>query len=383
MSAYLQMGHDTQNLVGSDGLELFTGIILSPLNRNSLSLKKDIPNFRSKGEFSIVFDPQLYYPHTEKTTIQTHPYFPSDFDSADFTNHSWWQSIHSSIHDYIDELGVDIVASPTIDPRTYNDDYYAFSVRNTNDFSNKRNKNLESVWGTFLVNTNDLTDNNQLLRLASFVSQYETEGIYLLFKMDLVPRREIGDNTLITGILKFIKELCLIEKEIIVSFSSSDMLLFKAAGATHCATSKFFNLRRFTPSRYEEKNGRGGQLPYLFVESLLSFLRETDIIRLTDKDYKHLLNQGFSNNTWLEPILGKIYSPDDIAWLAESWRQYLAWFSSMENHLDEVDTVSFVSQILKEAESNWVEINDHNILMDEPRNDGSWLRAWRQALSEL
>ncbi len=33
MSAYLQMGHDTENLVGEADLEEFRGIILSPVNR--------------------------------------------------------------------------------------------------------------------------------------------------------------------------------------------------------------------------------------------------------------------------------------------------------------------------------------------------------------
>ena len=33
MAAYFQMGHHSENLVGEKGLEIFNGILLSPVNR--------------------------------------------------------------------------------------------------------------------------------------------------------------------------------------------------------------------------------------------------------------------------------------------------------------------------------------------------------------
>jgi hypothetical protein len=38
MAAYLQMGHDSENLVGVTGLEGFTGLVLSPVNRSEAQL---------------------------------------------------------------------------------------------------------------------------------------------------------------------------------------------------------------------------------------------------------------------------------------------------------------------------------------------------------
>jgi len=42
------------------------------------------------------------------------------------------------------------------------------------------------------------------------------------------------------------------------------MILWKAAGATNCASGKYFNLRRFTLSRLDEpeENGGGGKANY-------------------------------------------------------------------------------------------------------------------------
>ena len=45
MPAFMQMGHDTENLVGEEGLEKFAGIVLSPVNRFPADLVKNIPIF--------------------------------------------------------------------------------------------------------------------------------------------------------------------------------------------------------------------------------------------------------------------------------------------------------------------------------------------------
>ena len=37
MTAYLQMGHNTENLIGEEDLEEFEGIILSPVNREPVA----------------------------------------------------------------------------------------------------------------------------------------------------------------------------------------------------------------------------------------------------------------------------------------------------------------------------------------------------------
>ena len=42
MACYFQMGHDTENLVGEEDLDLYAGIILSPVNRNPRELAANI-----------------------------------------------------------------------------------------------------------------------------------------------------------------------------------------------------------------------------------------------------------------------------------------------------------------------------------------------------
>jgi hypothetical protein len=161
------------------------------------------------------------------------------------------------------------------------------------------------------------------------------------------------------------------------------MILFRAAGATACATGKFFNLRRFTKSRYNEPDGGGGQLPYWFEHSLLSFIRESDILRLKQGGFDNLVCNGPSDNIWGKAILDNFQKVSYKPWLGNGWRQYLAWFSKASEELDGNDASVIVHDWLKAAENNWIELEDAEILMEEPRNNGRWLRPWRQALAKF
>jgi hypothetical protein len=69
MSAYMQMGHDTENLVGEQDLDEFVGIVLSPVNRDAPTLAENIQIFRARGHYDIVLDPQLYIRFSATATI--------------------------------------------------------------------------------------------------------------------------------------------------------------------------------------------------------------------------------------------------------------------------------------------------------------------------
>jgi hypothetical protein len=183
--------------------------------------------------------------------------------------------------------------------------------------------------------------------------------------------------------MKLIKELSDTKKEVIIAFCSSDMILFKSAGATHCCTGKFFNLRRFTKSRFDASEKGGGQLPYWFEHSLFAFLRESDILRLQKSKYVSLLGTNHSTNFWSQKILKNLKTSNPKAWIAYGWRQYLSWFGRTETELSNDNRIQTARDWLKKAEQNWVVLDENDILFEEPRNNGHWLRPWRQALIDF
>jgi len=380
MSAYHHMGHDTENLIGEKDLVEYAGIILSPVNRSPEILRDHIINFREKGDYDIILDPQLYFPKSERGSLKKYPYFPSNFDTADMTSTAWWNNTIRLLTDLAISLNVSTVVSPVVQPKIWNIDYYSLCAT----ISQTLLRNLKSsdirVLSTIMVNVTELTDSNKVMEIASIVSDKDSDGFYIIFVSDIEPRREFSDETELYGMMCLIKELENTRRPVLVGNCSSEMLLLKSAGATACSTGKFFNLRRFTKSRYEEPAKGGGQLPYWFEHSLLAFLREADILRLLNENFEDLISTHHSNNFWGERILSHLQSTPEKAWLAFSWRQYLSWFGKIELELSTSDSIATVQKWLKEAEENWRMLDDNDLLFDEQRNDGKWLRSWRQAL---
>ena len=56
------------------------------------------------------------------------------------------------------------------------------------------------------------------------------------------------------------------------------------------------------------------------------------------------------------------------------------WFADMEKRAADV---ALTTKTLSDAEAAWLKLEDANILMEEVRNNGSWLRPWRRAIAEF
>jgi len=280
-------------------------------------------------------------------------------------------------------LGVDAVTSPVVHPRTWNDNYFARCARTSSDLTQYLRGSGIRVLATAMVDINYTVDMEALLRMASILSGGENLGYYLVIVTDIDPRRELSDVDELIGIMSLIRELENTSKPVLVSHCSSDMILFKAAGASHCASGKFFNLRRYTRSRFAEPISGGGQLPYWFEHSVLAFLRGADVLRLLAGGFNNLVGTLHSNNYWASQILSNFKATPPRPWVALGWRQYLSWFCKTEQSLQSGNPQVLVREWLRTAENNWRNLDDKDILFDETRNDGTWIRRWRQALIRL
>lgn len=384
MTAYLQMGDNTENLVGEAGLDKFQGIVLSPVNRKDFELKGDVLRYHVQGKYDVVLDPQLYFPRSERGCLSSQPYFDAGMDTADLSSEAWWSERVVALANFAKELGVDAVASPVVQPNTWQDDYFAQCAETSRKLSGELSGTQMRVLTTVMVNFNQMAERDAALKIASIISEAESSGYYLVIVSEVEPRKEFSADAQLAGIMTLIGELEATKRTVVVSHCSSDMLLFKAAGATHCATGKFFNLRRHTRSRYDEPSKGGKQIPYWFEHNLLAFLRQEDVARLKRRGYNNLIGGLASNNFWSQPLLDKFNSPDTEKLLKYSWLQYLSWFGETEFAISQGDARALASKWLRTAENNWLMLEDNNILMTEPKNDGKlWLRPWRQALSEF
>ena len=384
MGAYHQMGHHSENLIFETQLNGYAGAILSPVNYAMTDVVVQVEDIRArKPEFDVVFDPQLYVPRRVRGELSGWPYFPAAIDTADMSDLDWWKDVVEKLVTTCSSFSPNAICSPAYLPQTFNNAYHDQIIRIGASLASRLNGQRTRPVQTFVANLSELTDVARALEVASIASKSKTRSIYLILDTNLEPRREISNGDGLRGALILIGALSRAGFQVMVGFCSSDIVLWKAAGAASGATGKFFNLRRFTRSRWDEPSEGGQNLPYWFEEGLLAFIRDSDLIRLR-------ADGKLSATSLVNPVANEIFQKLDArktlgagerppAWVGSGWRQYMYWFGDVEARLA---APGLSEALLTAAEAAWLALEDDGFLMEEARNDGKWIRLWRRALVE-
>lgn len=270
MPVYHQMGHDSENLLAVEQLAPFRGAILSPVNYDASDVASQIAAVHEGADLETIFDPQLYVPNSERGFLRNWSYFPSDVDTADLSSEAWWQNLTEKLVHVCETIHPHSVCSPAALPRVYTDDYFTSLVQAGAVLCQCLTGTGIRPVQTAVVGLNDLAVADRPLAIASILSGTRAERIYLVFIGTVEPRREMREVEELKGAMRLIAALEAADIRVLVGFSSSDLILWKHAGASDCASGKFFNLRRFTRARFEEPGSGGGQLPYWFEEALIA-----------------------------------------------------------------------------------------------------------------
>ncbi len=379
MTAYHQMGYDSENIVLEPELGRFGGAIVSPVNCAFDRMSTQCARLRAeKPAIEILFDPQLYIPQSERGKLGTWPHMPEDLDTADLGSLTWWATVVDRVLRAAQTFLPQGICSPAPLPRAYDDLYYEMLVEIGNDLVAKTSSTNVRPVLTGLVGLQDLSRQDRYLQVASVLSRFRGRQIYLVFEDDTSPRLERSDSAALEAACRLIRLLATARFEVIVAFTSSEMVLWKAAGAQHVASGKFFNLRRFTRNRWNDDPNQGGRnVPYWFEPEMLGFLREADLVRIRREVPLSALH---ANNPFSRAILG-VLEGDYRPWLADSWRQFLWWFAESEATLGNAPTAALA--MIEGAKGRWQQVKEIGIELEEEHNDGAWLRSWEIALKEL
>lgn len=377
MAVYHQMGHATVNLIPE--VMGYRGAILSPVNCTEALALSWAEEHQSK-DFEFVFDPQLYFPRSDRGQLADWPYFPKELDTADLSSAAWWEGVNKKLLACAVAAGLRRVCSPTMVPRGgYSDEYFTFFRDVASRLAVLAQKKKIEVLQTVLWPLDEITSLDRVMQCASIFTGGDARAVYLVLVSDLKPRKEYGDADQLRAVLRFISALREAEVSTTVGFCNAESILFTEAGAAACATGKFFNLRRFTKSRFEEPQDGGGQLPYWFEESLLATIRESDLTRLRDMG---MLSAASHANPFGKQILEMLAKPakERTAWVALGWRQYMHWFADVDRRLRKGEAKA--TELLRTADANWERLEEEGFFMAERGNDGGWIRSWLRALNE-
>lgn len=379
MGTFLQLGHEGWNLL--DEPIGFEGIVLSPVNEAPVTVIDRLQRLGdARMRYEVMFDPQLYNPSSNRGQLSQWSYFPADLDTADLTNINWWFALNSALVDNARNVGSDVVCSPAQVPRVYSQDYYAHVVAVADDLAQRGAAAGLKVATTVIIRLTDLSVASRALELASIISSARTDRVYVVFVVEGVePRQQIVDAQLLATAMHFVRLLSS-HMRVQIAFSAQDLILWKAAGAHDLGTGKFLNLRRFSPGRWAAREEEGGRVvPYWAEPSLLGLIRDADVLTLKQRG---IFADGarLAANPYSQRILDVLERGTGEAWVASAWRQYLHWFVSTEQS---ITSAAAAQQYLRYASDTWAWLDAQQVLLLDRWNDGSWVRVWLNALSDV
>lgn len=378
MSSYHQMGHDSWNLVPAENLDLFSGLILSPVNDTVEETVGRLDGIGSRDSLDVILDPQFYVPRSVRGQLPHWPHFDSGCDTADLSNTDWWVQRCRALVAVGRQLNVNAICSPAFLPRAYEIPYYEWAVNFAEELASLAANAPMSVLLTAVVSFRDLAAPGASDRIASILTRSALERVYLILHDDLPARQQWTDAVALTGCMKLIRALKSAGTQVLVGYTGLDMMLWKIAGAADVATGKFFNLRRFGPERWADNENEGRVVEYWTEPSLITWLRENDV-RLLQSRFQQLIT--IDRNPFSTEILDALGSSPPAAWRALSWRQYLWWFSTLESEFS-LDPRTAVD-MLRAADANWGQIESAGLLLFDRTNNGNWIRPWLNGTSGL
>ena len=381
MSAFHQLAHNSAKMVIEPELKQFKGVLLSPVNYSPSDTLTRCNRFREKrSDLDILFDPQLFVPQQGRGRLSTWPYMPDGLDTADYSTEAAWLPIIDEIIKETKPFAPDGICSPTTAPRAVSDGYYELSAFVANALRDRLQGSSTRAVMTAFVGLADLALPDRHLQVGSLLSKFLGKDIYLVLSDDTEPREERVRQGEMEAAARLIRLLADAGYNVIMGFTSSEMVIWKAAGAAHVASGKYWNVRRFTRGRFDvEEDGGGRPAWYWFEPSLLAFLREADLERYRAAGFQ--LSPLHVSNPFSQGILQKITSTEKRPVLADSWRQFLYWFAQYEAIIG--NETPAVLKMLVDVEAQWTKVKAAGVKFELAHNTGAWVPAWRTALQNL
>lgn len=379
MANYLQLGHESWNLVDDPQLGTFAGVVLSPVNDSPEEIIGRLKGVREKQpHLDVILDPQLYNPVAQKGQLPRWGYYGSDFETADRTDPTWWRGRIPEVVKEARRVGATTMCSPAPIQYRGSDEYFQFVVDLADESKAIAAQDGMDCALTAIVPLDTLQDQRRAYELASILSSSRCDRIYLnLLVPDRLASREPSTDQAALATAVHLVRLLSRDQRIHVACASHDVVLWLGSGATDVSTGKYMNVRRFTPSRWMDEQSQGRNIAYWSDDKLLTLIRDQEVLRLDREGW--FQNRAFEENPAAAAVLAILRNAQGEAWLRLSWIQYMRWFSNTAEAVSDADSAAAMLEAAYEA---WREVQRAKILFVDPFNDGTHAIAWMNAFNE-
>ncbi|HWB01387.1 MAG TPA: hypothetical protein VG796_00090 [Verrucomicrobiales bacterium] len=247
MDLYLQFGHGMMGyckyLLGQWGQGT---VVLSPRDLSKEQIEKFSKEIRVLRRSKVIFDPQLYLPHSEHPKLSAHDYWPANYSTGVFWQGRQLKDLLEKLVTLNEKIGSFEFILPGLLTSKVDEDWLAIQEA-------VLEKAREMEPGVPLISTIALESSavtqEQVAKLIERAEQWNADGYYLVCEH---PKGEylVAEPMWIANILDLAAGLRLSGSRVILGYCNHQMLVVAAAKVNAICSGTFMNVRSFPSSKF-------------------------------------------------------------------------------------------------------------------------------------
>lgn len=330
-------------------------VILSPRDLSVTQLVNVARDIRRLGG-EVLVDPQFYLPHSDHERLQSHDYWPSEYESTGFWSGTDLTQLLTRLSNLNQELGCTDFILPGVYASAIDGDWLARQGAVVVEASRYGFDSPNRI-ATVALSSEVTRDADQIHALLDEANNWDVGGFYLVCEH---PRGDylVTDPLWLANTIDLIAGFRLRGKRVIVGYCNQQMLIAACASATAIASGTWMNVRSFPPDKFREPyedEVRQRRVWYYCPQALSEFRvtyldiasRQGVLNRMATpaalaSSYANVLFQGAQPTTvaFPEPLAFRHYLQCLRGQTAEARRQtFNATLEDQERQLDEAESL--------------------------------------------
>jgi hypothetical protein len=383
---YHQCGHNSawsiealvQDKVGD-------GLILSPVHYSMPNVIKLSARIRKRS----IFDPQYYLPNSQKTKLNTYPFFPEKL-SGGFSTANFSQFAHDSANRclkfQIDQDFQHLIIPARYLPQMYpdyKDRQESYTVAPFLNALGMLGKNKKPVLLTLPLTSHMLEHKGYRTEILNWVTSFpEIDGIYLIVDFER-PTKQIQSAEYLLNYLQFLRDLHSADLKVISGYLNTEALLVLTAGDFDITFGTFENTRMFSIDKFlTTEEERRGPKPRIYLPGLLNWIQfdqAKEIRRVAPDVWKRVYKPTDYAEKTLRAAVDPYFTQQEL------YRHFLICFHEQVNLLRDSalqERRPLLEGWISSAIKAYQEISQAGIFI-ELHGNGNHLPVWKDVMSSI
>jgi hypothetical protein len=383
ISLFHQCGHNTSwNVEALTRDKVGDGLIISPVHYNMQNVVK----LTSKIKKASLFDPQYYLPNSQKSKLNTYPFFPErllgGFSTTNFPQFAQ-ESANRCVRFQLEQEFQRIVIPARYfsqmlpDYRERQESYTVAPFLNAIRTQVKK----KDVFLTLPLTSHMLEHRGYRTEILNWVTSFpEINGVYLIVENERTTK-QIQDRAYLASYLDFLSDLRSADLEVLAGYLNTEALLVAAFGDYDLTFGTFENTRMFSVDKFlTTEEDRRGPRPRIYLPGLLNWI-QFDQAKQIQKSAPQVWRKVYKETEYAESTLRAEVEPYFNQ--PELYKHFFICFNEQMKALKSLGTQDRIKTLLGWVASgiaNYQEIARAGVLL-EVHGNGEHLPAWRSILS--